>query len=193
MDMAKIRLGHSPLTDSIFLYRCGKERMQENLMRWLAGGERGISSNTMVTHLTGVDCMGRWGHMDNPSDPADLRRGRKLLMQVPELQPLFPRMATCSGPWAELVAHWQELCDLMGDEAPRDGQGSAPKTYKRMRELIDAGRRADGWIETAPGCWRGPQKQTEVRFGDMSRVVREDMDKAIDAALRNDRDDSRGV
>lgn len=141
--------------------------MQENLMRWLASGERGESSNTMVTHLTGIKAHGRYGRNTEPSDPDDLNRCRKLLEQVPELQPLLPNMATCSGPWAQLVAHWQELCDLMDKEAPRwrEGEGSAGKTYERMRALIDAGRLQDGWAQTAPGCWRGPQKQQEVRIG----------------------------
>lgn len=141
--------------------------MQENLMRWLASGERGISSNTMVTHLTGINVRGCYGFRNEPSDPDDLARCRKLLEQVPELQPLFTRMATCSGPWSELVANWQELCDLMDSESPswREGRGSAPKVYKRMQELIDAGRRADGWKEMAPGCWMGPKKQQEVRIG----------------------------
>jgi hypothetical protein len=136
-------------------------------MRWLASGERGESSNTMVTHLTGIKAHGRYGRNTEPSDPDDLNRCRKLLEQVPELLPLLPKMATCSGPWAQLVAHWQELCDTMDAEAPRwrDGDGAAPKTYKRMKDLIDAGRLQDGWVQTAPGCWRGPQKQQEVRIG----------------------------
>lgn len=144
--------------------------MQENLMRWLASGERGESSNTMVTHLTGINAHRPNGRNTEPHDSGDLNRCRKLLEQVPELQPLLTKMATCSGPWAQLVAHWQELCDLMDEEAPRwrDGEGSAKKTYDRMRVLIDAGRRVDGWEESVPGCWRGPQKQQEIRMGGMT-------------------------
>jgi len=140
--------------------------MQESLMRWLAGGRRGVSSNTMVQHLTGLKALRNWTP-DHPHDPDDLSRCRLLLEEVPDLLTDFASMATCSGAWAELVAHWQELCDCMDDESPkwRDGQGSAPRTYLRMKELIDAGRRADGWTEIHPGCWRGPQKKIEVTFG----------------------------
>lgn len=109
------------------------------LIAWLAGGERGSSSNTMVTHLTGLDALGRWGDPKSyPHDPDDLHRCRLLLEQVPLLRLALPQMATCSPVWARLVAHWDELCGLMDSEAPhwRDGHGSAPKTYARMRALI---------------------------------------------------------
>lgn len=113
-----------------------------NLLTWLANGKRGISSNTIATHLTGIDCLGDW-RPDHPYDTADLSRCRKLLEQVPELKPLFPNMATCSATWARLAMHWQELCDLMDAEAPRwaDGEGDAPKTYARMRDLIEGRRK----------------------------------------------------
>ena len=146
--------------------------MQENLIRWLAGGRRGVSSNTMVQHLTGLPALGG-RHGDHPHDPDDMTRCRRLLDEVPELQSEFHRMATYSGPWAKLVKHWQELCDLMDDEAPRwrEGQGRSTKTYERMRELIEAGRLADGWTQTSPGCWSGPNKQQETTIGAMTIAV----------------------
>jgi hypothetical protein len=115
----------------------------DSLVRWLASGQRGISSNTMVTHLTGIDAMGQWSRRDHPHDPDDLHRCRLLLEEVTYLQLMLPRMATCSPAWAALVEHWQELCDLMDKEAPhwKDGHGSAPKTYARMRELIEGARK----------------------------------------------------
>jgi hypothetical protein len=147
--------------------------MQENLIRWLAGGQRGVSSNTMVQHLTGLPAL-RDFHGDHPHDPDDMTRCRRLLEEVPELQAEFPRMATYSGPWAKLVEHWQELCGLMDTESPRwrEGVGRAPKTYKRMRELIDAGRLDDGWTQPSPGYWRGPQKQQETTIGRMTIATR---------------------
>lgn len=73
-----------------------------DLMNWLASGERGESSNTMVTHLTGMNAHRRGGRNTEPWDADDLSRCRKLLEEVPELLPLLPKMATCSGPWAQL-------------------------------------------------------------------------------------------
>jgi len=54
--------------------------------RWLKIGERGISSNTMFTHLTGHNVMGG-AHKGHPYDTADFRRCRLLLEQVPSLKP----------------------------------------------------------------------------------------------------------
>lgn len=95
---------------------------------WLASGERGISSNTIFTHLTGVDALRDWG-MDHPHDPADFRRCRLLVAQVPELRPLLPRMADVSPVWAALVNRWDEICACM-DTAPADA-------YDLMRTIIN--------------------------------------------------------
>lgn len=120
--------------------------VSDELVRWLANGRRGISSNAIVTHLTGIDADGRYGWPgDHPHDPDDLWRCRLLLEQVPELRHELPRMASRSGVWAELVEHWQELCDLMDAEAPEwySGKGSAPRTYALMKRLIRKGEQAE--------------------------------------------------
>jgi hypothetical protein len=121
------------------------EALQSNpaLVRWLASGERGISSNTIVQHLTGLKTM-RDGYMSHPYDPDDLSRCRKLLEAVPLLKLMLPGMATCSPEWAALVARWDELCSLMDEEAPRwnEGIGSAPKTYELMASLRKNARAA---------------------------------------------------
>lgn len=111
----------------------------QNLIRWLANGRRGTSSNTIVTHLTGIDAMGKWDRRSHPYDPDDMTRCRRVLEEVPELQALFKNMATCSPQWAVLIEHWQELCDLMDSEAPdwRAGLGDCPNTYRRMYALLN--------------------------------------------------------
>jgi hypothetical protein len=115
----------------------GGVSLPAGLVEWLAGGERGISSNTMVTHLFGINALGDWPWPSHPHDPADLRRCRLLIQQVPEVGRELPRMATCSAEWAALVAHWDELCALL-DKELRDPRRSAPLTYRRMRELIES-------------------------------------------------------
>ncbi len=113
------------------------------LMEWLANGRRGISSNAIVTHLTGINSMAGWGSSWNhPHDPADLWRCRKLLEQVPSLKDRLPEMSTLSPQWAALVSKWDQLCLTMDKEAPNwgDGTGSAPITYAMMRALIDGSK-----------------------------------------------------
>jgi hypothetical protein len=111
------------------------------LILWLANGERGISSNTMVTHLTGINAVGD-SSPSHPRDPADLRRCRLLMERVPEIAERFPRMASHSLEWAALVARWDALCRMMDEEAPkwRDGTGSASHTYALMSEVIRGAR-----------------------------------------------------
>jgi hypothetical protein len=106
------------------------------LINWLANGRRGISSNTIVERLTGIKTLDDWGG-SHPLDPADLGRCRRLLDDVPELQNEFSRMRDVSPTWAALVDRWDELCATMDREAPewRSGIGSAPETYRIMKEI----------------------------------------------------------
>lgn len=109
--------------------------LSQEACAWLAAGERGISSDTIFSHLTGVVAT-RHGH-GYPYDPADLKRCRLLLEQVPELRAEFPRMAELGDPWPALVKAWDELCELMDTECPewRAGRGLARGTYAFMKQL----------------------------------------------------------
>jgi len=104
---------------------------------WLASGDRGTSSETMFSHLTGIDAL-RDSRQSPPYDPSDFSRCRLLLEQVPELVPLFPKMAEVSPPWAELVRQWGLICGVMDAESPdwREGKGLAPQTYKLIQQAI---------------------------------------------------------
>ncbi len=106
---------------------------------WLAGGERGGSSNTIFTRLTGFDAM-MGASARHPRDPDDLRRCRLLLEQVPELRAGFSSMAGASTHWHALVTDWDGICRTMDEECPnwRDADGSAVKTYDRMRAALGA-------------------------------------------------------
>lgn len=47
--------------------------LSEAAKKWLESGERGLSSETLFGHLTGIPLVGRWGP-HHPADPSDLRR-----------------------------------------------------------------------------------------------------------------------
>jgi hypothetical protein len=129
------------------LHSASKEHpgLSESATRWLASGERGVSSNTIFSHLSGTDAL-RGASPRYPNDPADLRRCRLLMEQVPELQPLFPMMAEVSPVWAALVDNWARICETMDLEAPdwRDPNthGLAEQTYDLMKQAIKRGREA---------------------------------------------------
>lgn len=105
--------------------------------KWLASGARGISSNTIFTHLTGIDAL-NGTQQDVPRDPSDFRRCRLLLEQVPELVPLFPKMADVSPQWAALVENWPLICVTMNTEQPnwRNGIARSPQTYDLIKRAI---------------------------------------------------------
>lgn len=110
--------------------------LSEAAARWLASGERGISSNSIFTHLTGINALESWSS-HHPHDPDDFRRCRLLLEQVPELKEQFQRMATASKAWAGLVRNWDSICEQMNREIPdwrKPPRGSsAPNTYKLIK------------------------------------------------------------
>ncbi len=111
------------------------------LVGWLAGGERGVSSNTIVEHLTGWPANGRWGR-SHPYDPADLDRCLQLLRDVPLLRPALPYMASCSPEWAALIARWDEVEASHLEEVGLGWTKArlAPKTYALMHEILDSAR-----------------------------------------------------
>lgn len=116
----------------------GNPGLSEAATRWLANGHRGVSSNTIFSHLTGIDALGDWGK-DHPHDTADFRRCRLLLEQVPELVPLFPKMADVSEAWKDLVYLWDDICQAMDAEAPNWRHGIAvrcPDTYNLIKRAI---------------------------------------------------------
>jgi len=114
-----------------------KTTLSEQAISWLANGERGTSSNTICSHLSGMDCVGKWGG-SHPLDPDDFRRCRLLLNQVPEFHARIGELRKISPVWDRLVSNWADLCDMMDSEFPawrEGGRGSCPKTFKLMQEL----------------------------------------------------------
>jgi len=104
---------------------------------WLATGERGLSSETIVAHVTGVPVV-RWP--SEPLDPADFWRCERLIRAVPLVRLALSSMRPVSPVWARLVDAWDELVELGESEAPgmfdtAEPFGRAPLMYARMRDL----------------------------------------------------------
>src|SRR4051812_25887588 len=60
--------------------------MPPGAIEWLLSGERGVSSESIFAHLTGIPIAGRVATNYLPSDAGDLRRCRKLLEVVPSFR-----------------------------------------------------------------------------------------------------------
>ena len=98
---------------------------------WLRDGDVGTSSAAIVTKLTGLHLC-KSDDMFAPSDPSDLIRCILLLTYVPEFKPRLVEMYDVSPQWKIIVDNWGELEIMVLKEQPT---GSAPVTYKRMKEL----------------------------------------------------------
>lgn len=104
-----------------------------NINNWLARGDRGSSSETIVQHLTGVNVAGMWG-MTAPADQSDLSRCIKLIEAAPEIKEEFYRMREVGKVWSRFVDEWEDLVSLFLTECPNH-RGSAPRTFSRMQQL----------------------------------------------------------
>jgi hypothetical protein len=110
---------------------------------WLARGERGLSSEAIVTHLTGTHISTHRSADDYPHDPSDFRRCQLLLEAVPMARVTFRDvMREVSPQWQRLVDAWDDIHDLSEDEVPgylNGATGNAPRTYQLMRRTIAGG------------------------------------------------------
>jgi hypothetical protein len=114
-----------------------KYETSEALDAWLRSAQRGISSNTIVQHITGFPALGSWAP-DHPHDAMDLGRCIRLLSAEPELRRQLWKMRSCSPVWAALVDRWDELTTIYLEEVdyPPPGTDSC-RTYDLMRAIID--------------------------------------------------------
>lgn len=114
------------------------EELSEKAVLWLANGRRGISSNTIFTHITGVDAMQR-SSKSHPYDPDDFDRCLLLLDAVPEFREQLHKMKSCSKKWAALVDNWTaiEVSHLSEVGLGWTKARSAPETYKLMKSILD--------------------------------------------------------
>lgn len=107
-----------------------KMEISEKLLKWIANGERGLSSETIVAKLAGIDLT--QGRGSEPYDPSDFRRCLFLLEAVPELNPEMWRMKKVSEYWRLLIENWDELEKMYHEEKHN---GTAPKLYAKMVKL----------------------------------------------------------
>lgn len=107
-----------------------------HVVKWLANGERGLSS----------ECMAFWlgfgikpNRIDYPFDQADFMRCLLLLDAAPHLRPKIVDMSALSSEWAAIALHWDAIERCLLDEV---GLGwsiarRAPKTYALMRTILE--------------------------------------------------------
>lgn len=95
---------------------------------WLAKGDVGISSKTMVAIALGAES----GRFDAPYDPSDFYRCYELVKQVPAIRNSFDDIAKKVPAFAGILRDWGSLCKLFDDEK---ASGMCHLTYDRIKAL----------------------------------------------------------
>lgn len=118
-----------------------------HFVEWLANGERGLSSEAIVSQLTQRQVGRNFGRgegrlaKDHPYDPGDFWRCEKLLRQYPSARPAFLEvMPGVSPTWAALIERWDDLVSMIESERAErllEGitGGGVPRAYNLMCEL----------------------------------------------------------
>lgn len=129
--------------------------MDKRALSWIVGDDTGISSRTIWSVMMGVEYNGISGPRP-PADPSDFGRCYRLLKLIPEWRGRLREVAERYPIWGPMVEAWDEL-ERMYEAALATGKNVSDESrrmYERMKQLEDAGRVADGWVQTGPGSWR---------------------------------------
>lgn len=112
----------------------------DRYLKWLIGGDTGISSETIWSVMTGLPTAGatQW-HRWTPGDPSDFGRCHRLLQRFPEWRGRLAEVADQYPHWRPMVERWAEMEVLYEEERPT---GSAPKLFALMCELEKKGHAA---------------------------------------------------
>ncbi|WP_196160895.1 hypothetical protein [Reinekea sp. G2M2-21] len=110
------------------------------LVNWLASDDTGSSSLYLASVLFPSAFKVKLPCFAYPYDPSDFSRCIKLLRAEPSLRTNYwDKILNDNSPiWRELAQRWDELESGLLAEAPNflEGQGSAPKTYAAIKEII---------------------------------------------------------
>jgi hypothetical protein len=104
---------------------------------WLASGDRGPASDTMIEHLTNRRAL-RGKRFQHPVGPMEFHRCVVLLNAIPWLRSQLPLMAELSATWSMMVEHWDEIEQTLLAEVGRDWTKKDPaiKTQRLITNLI---------------------------------------------------------
>lgn len=106
-------------------------KMQQQIIEWLADGETGLSSKTMA-FVVGFDVVPK--RACYPQDPADLRRCMQLLTVAPAMRNHLSKLTSICPVWAEIIKNWAELEATYNQEITKD---LMPKTYSLLQKYAE--------------------------------------------------------
>ncbi|MDG6341471.1 hypothetical protein QAA07_04560 [Glaesserella parasuis] len=106
-------------------------KMQQQIIEWLADGETGLSSKTMA-FVVGFDVVPK--RACYPQDPAGLRRCMQLLTVAPAMRNHLSKLTSICPVWAEIIKNWAELEATYNQEITK---ARMPKTYSLLQKYAE--------------------------------------------------------
>lgn len=126
-------------TVSVDLESYAHPDLSKQAVLWLAHGERGLSSETIFTLVTGVRCL-EDDDMSVPHDTGDFRRCQRLLEQCPEIASNFTQVMSKQEGWGKIVQYWTEILTRLDKEAPNwrnpESRESTRETGQYMKSIM---------------------------------------------------------
>lgn len=108
---------------------------------WLVNGQTGLSSMSIVSHVTGNPCHGFFNGLPNdfaPYDYGDFDRCMRLIKAVPLVRPHLHVMRDVSDEWKRIIDRFDEL-----ETAYKDTDGEDADSRRRFSTLLSSIRHPD--------------------------------------------------
>lgn len=138
---------------------------KQRAAQWVVGGDTGTSSKVIWSVMQMVEPR----DSDPPADPDDFGRCYRLLALIPEWRKSLELVSRAYPEWVGLVREWDRLTTMYERVIGPTGNGwdkaASKALYDEMQTLIDEGRVAAGWVQTAPGCWKHDGGEMATRPG----------------------------
>ncbi len=103
-------------------------QIREEVLRWMANEDIGVSSKTIAATIAEVDCS----HVDVPHDPSDFMRCLKMLDACPSIKNLS-KVKEVYPFYAPIINNWNEMVDLL-EKDKKEYSGRSPTLYKYMQK-----------------------------------------------------------
>lgn len=114
-------------------------KTQLAVVKWLANGNRGLSSEAMAYYL-GFGIKKKEDGACHPRDPGDFNRCLELLRAAPSLRKKLPEMSKLSKQWKRLAMAWDvieaSLEAEVGPDWSKHRGRSAQQTFELMEQVL---------------------------------------------------------
>ncbi len=109
-----------------------KTSINERIEWWKQHGERGISSESIFSKLSGQNILKHYG--SEPCDPGDFRRCYMLIKAIPEWRDELHKMREESTAWSNIIDNWDKLSEMLEEQMETKQTNGM---YDFMQQLLE--------------------------------------------------------